>query len=175
MTSRQKIDSLMTTRHLRGGESKGDTDLPDNTRNQSAKLIRPTRGGSSEEERDSTHYVLGGEHVGIATAERLQADGHRIVVVNKSHDQDTFPGSVGDPAAIDVLSESGIEDASMVVVATRSDHRNLLIAQLVRVQFDVPRVVVFVNDPDRLPLFTAAGHEPFCVTTALAEAVSEAV
>jgi Trk K+ transport system NAD-binding subunit len=136
---------------------------------------RSTRGGSTEEARDSTHYVLGGEHVGIATAERLRANGHRVVFVDEAHDADTVPEFAGDPAAVDVLSASGVGNASTVVVATHSDSRNLLIAQLVRAQFDVPRVVVIVNDPDRRSLFAEAGHEPFCATTALAEAVGDVV
>lgn len=124
---------------------------------------------------EPVHCVLGGGHVGSAIAERLRADGHRVVVVDRSYRRGDVPGFVGDPTDLGVLAEAGIEGASTVVVAMRSDRRNLLVAQLVRSRFDVPRIIVFVNDPDRRSLFTEAGHEPFCATTALSEAVGEVV
>lgn len=122
-----------------------------------------------------THYVLGGAHVGVAIAEQLQTAGHRVVVVDESYESDDIPVITGDPSATDVLSESGVESTSTVIVATRSDRRNLLIAQLVRARFDAPRVIAFVHDPEHLPVFSDAGHESFCVTTTLSEAVSEFV
>ena len=81
----------------------------------------------------------------------------------------------GDPATIDALVDAGVATASTVIVATRSDRRNLLIAQLVRARFDVPEIITFVNDPDRVPLFAEAGHEPFCVATAIAEKFGETI
>jgi trk system potassium uptake protein TrkA len=137
--------------------------------------IRDSGDHSPDETEEITHYILGGTNVGIAIAERLHAAGHGVAIVDESHEPGDIPGVSGDPAAAEVLSESGIEAASTVVVATGLDRRNLLVAQLVRARFDVPRVVAFVNDPDRLPLFAEAGHEPFCVTTALSEAVGEAL
>jgi Trk K+ transport system NAD-binding subunit len=137
--------------------------------------LRSTADGRSDEIDDHTHYVLGGDHVGIAIAEQLQADGHHVTVVGESYEPNDIPRFAGDPSTLDVLTESGLRDASTVIVANRSDRRNLLVAQLVRTHFDVPRVVVLVNDPDRTALFAEAGHEPFCVTTILSAAVGEAV
>lgn len=138
----------------------------------------PTRTKESDpsgEVGESAHYVLGSDHIGIAIAERLQAGGHRVAVVNEAYEPEDVPGFVGDPADVDVLSDAGVGSASTVIVTTRSDRRNLLVAQLVRARFDVPRIIVFVDDPDRLPLFEEAGHEPFCATTALSEALGEVV
>jgi Trk K+ transport system NAD-binding subunit len=140
----------MTPIRARGSESFGDVEEP-------------------------VRYVLGGGHVGAAIAERLRADGHRVVIVDRSYRPGDVPGFVGDPTDLEVLSEARVGGASTVVVAMRSDRRNLLVAQLVRSRFDVPRIIVFVNDPDRCPLFTEAGHEPFCATTALSEALGEVV
>lgn len=137
--------------------------------------IRAKGADSSNEIEEATHYILGGAHIGTAIAEQLQAAGYRVAVVDDSYESSDIPGFAGDPATIDVLSQSGVETASTVVVATNSDRRNLLIAQLVRARFDVPRVIAFVHEPDRVPLFADADHEPFCVTTALGEAVGEAI
>ncbi|MFC6737438.1 NAD-binding protein, partial [Halolamina salina] len=73
------------------------------------------------------------------------------------------------------LREAGIPAASTVVVATRSDRRNLLLAQSIRVRFDTPRVIVLVNSPDRVDPFADAGHEVVCATSAVSTAVSEHV
>lgn len=135
--------------------------------------IQDKGGDSYTEAGEATHYILGGAHVGIEIAEQLQAAGHRVAVVDDSYESSDIPGFTGDPATVDVLVRSGVDSASTVVVATHSDHRNLLIAQLVRARFDVPRVIVFVHDPDRASLFADAGHEPFCVTTALGAAFGD--
>lgn len=130
---------------------------------------------SSDETRRATHYVLGGADVAIAIAEQLQAAGHRVAIVDDSYESGDIPGFTGDPAAVDVLVESGVETASTVIVVTGSDRRNFLVSQLVRSRFDVERVVAFVNAPDRIPLFADAGHDSFCVTTAIAETFGETV
>ena len=137
--------------------------------------FRAKRNDPSSETQEARHYILGGTHVSIAIAEQLQAAGYRVAIVDDSYESSDIPGFEGDPAAIDVLVESGVETASTVIVVTGSDRRNLLIAQLVRAHFDVQRVIAFVYDPDRAPLFADAGHEPFCVTTAVAETFGETI
>ena len=117
----------------------------------------------------SAHYVLGGRHLGYAVARRLRADGHAVCVVDESHDRSETPGFRGDPADIRTLEAAGVGSASTVIVATGSDSRNLLIAQLVRANFDVKNVVVLVNTPDRVEIFTEAGHHPVCATSALSD------
>lgn len=124
---------------------------------------------------NASHYILGGGPVAIAIAEELQARGHQVIVVDDSYEADDIPVFNGNPAAKEILAESGVDDASRVIVATRSDRRNLLIAQLVRAGFDVEDVVVFVHDPDRAPIFADAGHEPFCVTSALVDGFGETI
>ncbi|SFR51529.1 NAD-binding protein [Halogeometricum limi] len=136
---------------------------------------RANGGTSSHEIRAATHYVLGGAHLGTAVAERLQAAGHRVAIVDESYESSDVPGFAGDPAIPDVLAASGVADADVVVVAARSDRRSLLIAQLVRARFDVPRVVALVDKPERTSLFADAGHEPLCVTSAVSAAVGESV
>lgn len=124
---------------------------------------------------EGSHYILGGGPVAIAIAEELQAAGHSVVVVDEAYESGSIPVFSGDPAAKAVLTESGLDDRATVVVASRSDHRNLLIAQLVRTGFDVQDVVVFVHDPDRAPIFADAGHKPFCVTSAVAAGFGETI
>lgn len=135
---------------------------------------RPTRSASTDPDDRSTteYYVLGGGHVGKAVAAHLRAAGHATGFVDEAYESDDAPGRNGDPADVQTLRAAGVPDASTVVVATRSDRRNLLIAELVRAHFDVPEVRVVANVPERSDLFAASGHDPICATTALADAVA---
>jgi trk system potassium uptake protein TrkA len=120
-----------------------------------------------------THHVLGEQHLATALARRLRAAGHGVGLIADTEEPPGIPVTRGDPSDIEVLEAAGVTAASTVVVATRSDRRNLLIAQLVTTRFDPERVLVLANAPSRLEPFAAAGHEPVCATTALSAALSE--
>ena len=123
----------------------------------------------------SAYYILGGRYLGSAVARRLRADGYTVCVVDGSYDRSETPGLRGDPADIRTLEAAEVGSASTVVVATGSDSRNLLIAQLVRASFGVTNVVVLVNTPDRLEMFTEAGHDPVCATSALSDTLVDTI
>lgn len=136
--------------------------------------LKPTQilGGESPNEETGLDYcVLGGEHLGAAIARRLQADGHTVCLVDERHDPEEVPGVQGKPEDVQVLEDAGVPDASTVIVATSQDSRNLLIAQVVKVHFDVEDVLVLVNTPDQYELVAEAGHEPICATTVLSDTV----
>jgi len=125
-------------------------------------------------DRAGTAYcVLGGGDLGRSVARALHDTGHAVRLVEDSPPRSEIPVTSGDPADVELLEAAGIADASTVIVATGSDPRNLLIAQLVRARFDVPRTLVLVNSPSRLDTFQEAGHEPVCATTVLSEALIE--
>lgn len=130
----------------------------------------PKRFTGTPDERDPRYYVLGGDHLGAAVARELRATGALVTLVTEQTDLET-EAIVGNPTDLSVLAEAGLDDASRVVVATRSDRRNLLIAQLVGVRFAVENVVVLLNDPERHDPIIDAGHEVVCATTALSTAL----
>ncbi|ELZ92651.1 NAD-binding protein [Haloferax sulfurifontis] len=125
--------------------------------------------------KQSIYYVLGGRHLGSAIARHLQAAGRAVYVIDEFHERSEIDGVRGDPADVRTLEAAGVAAASTVVVATASDSRNLLIAQLVRARFDVERVVVLVNTPDRFEMFADAGHKPVCATSVLSGTLAGAV
>jgi trk system potassium uptake protein TrkA len=128
-------------------------------------LIRPTEETPSGGADGATCYVLGGGHV-AAVARRLRTDDRPVSAVSESSEPPELRCDLTD---VRVLDAAGVADASTVVVATRSDGRNLL----VRAHFDVPRVVVLVDVPERPEPLAEAGHEPVCATSALADAITE--
>jgi Trk K+ transport system NAD-binding subunit len=117
-------------------------------------------------------YVLGGGDLGVAVAHRLRAEGVPVTLVDETHDPTTGPGVRGDPSDLDLLTESGLADASAVVVATPDDRRNLLVAQLVRARFSPGDVFVLVHEPALCDVVADAGHRAICVTSALSDAVA---
>ena len=130
----------------------------------------PKRFTGKPDGNDPRYYVLGGDHLGAAVATQLRASGAIVTLVTEQTDLET-DAIVGNPADVDLLTEAGLDDASRVIVATRSDRRNLLIAQLVGVRFDVENIVVLINDPERHDPIYEAGHEVVCATTALSTAL----
>lgn len=117
------------------------------------------------------YYVLGGDDLGTSIARRLREAGHSVTLVDETQDSTEVPGLRGSPRDVQILEEAGVSERSTVIAATSRDRRNLLIAQLVRVHFDVDETFVLVNTPDRYDVVAEAGHEPICVTTVLSDAV----
>jgi Trk K+ transport system NAD-binding subunit len=125
----------------------------------------PASGESSDDVAKTEYCVFGGE-VGAQVARRLRADGYAVSRVGERS------GALAD---VRTLKDAEVFDGSTVIVATRRDSRNLLVAQLVRTHFDVSEIVVLANARDRLDAFTEAGHEPICATTALSDALIEEI
>jgi trk system potassium uptake protein TrkA len=127
--------------------------------------------GAADEQYD--YYVLGGGHVGALLARGLRDAGNAVRLVDERHEVDDVSTVRGDPGTLATLAAADIHPDATVVVATRDDGRNLRLAQLVRTQFDVERVRVLANAPDRYDAFADAGHEPVCATTALSDALAD--
>lgn len=139
------------------------------------KSLRYTPDETVTREGESNYVVLGGGPIGSSVARRLHADNYTVHLVDESKESTDIPGFRGDPANVRDLEEADLSGVSTVIVSTQSDRRNLLIAQLVRANFDVARIVVLTNDPERQELFEAAGHEPVCATTAITSAIAESI
>ena len=125
---------------------------------------------------DPDIYVLGGAgSLGVAVARRLQDDGHDVTLVDDADAPPDVPTHQADPTDVNALKNVGLDSASTVVVASSSDSLNLLVAQLVRVRFDVDRILVLTHEPDRIDVVSDAGHEPVCATTTLSNALVEVI
>jgi Trk K+ transport system NAD-binding subunit len=139
------------------------------------ELTRSTTDDRPGESVAASHYVLGGGEVGVSIARELRDRDRTVVLVDESADLPEVPTLRASPTDVGALAEAGVTDSSTVIVATRSDSRNLLIAQLVRAHFSVSRTVVVTNTSSRRDAFHAAGHDPVCVGTILADEIVERV
>ena len=74
------------------------------------------------------------------------------------------PLPVGVSIDQDVLRHAGIEGCDVVIAVTRDDNTNLMVAQLARDIFGVPKVISRVSDPRREEVFSSFGLSTICPT-----------
>lgn len=108
--------------------------------------------------------VAGGGKVGSYLAAMLLAGGHDVHVIEQSGEaaarlQKDLPanavlwGSASDP---NILETAGIRTANVVAAVTGADEVNLVVTNLARFEFNVPRTIARVNNPKNAWLFTPA-------------------
>lgn len=125
--------------------------------------------------------VAGGERVGELLTEQLDSRGETVVFLDEeSASVERALDSGLTAERIDLTDRRAFEDAGVdsvttVFVASGSDSRNLLIAQLLAVRFDIDRIIVRVNDPHNHSVFEDIGIEVVSATNVLAAALAETV
>ena len=115
--------------------------------------------------------IMGCGRVGARVANLLEADGHRVTVL------DTNPGAfgrlgpdfrgttvVGNGIDSDVLRRVGIEQADAFAACTQGDNRNIMASQIAKEIFKVPRVVTRIYDPIRQETFSTLGLDTISPT-----------
>jgi trk system potassium uptake protein TrkA len=83
--------------------------------------------------------------------------------------------TVGTALEVDALREAGIERAEVVVCSTDGDNTNIIVAQIARRRFQVPKVVVRVHDPYRADWYHEQGLHTVSPTQVAIDLLSEAV
>ena len=108
--------------------------------------------------------VAGGGKIGYYLARSLLNDGHEVLIIERDRVRaDSIAedlGSVvlrGDACEASVLAEAGASRADVVVAATGDDEDNLVICQMAKHHFDVPRTIARVNNPKNEALFRHLG------------------
>jgi trk system potassium uptake protein TrkA len=133
--------------------------------------------------------IVGCGRVGSAIAKRMIRQGHEVSVLDESpeahalleHDMDqTWEDAggrftVGTALEVEALTAGGIEQADVVVCSTNGDNTNIVVAQLAKKRFQVPKVVVRVLDPYRAEWYHQQGLHTVCPTQLAIDMLSEAV
>jgi trk system potassium uptake protein TrkA len=109
--------------------------------------------------------IAGGGKVGYYLAKELLEDGHEILVIEKDAKTawqigtELGDGSVmrgmADEAA--TMEKAGANRADLIIAVTGDDEDNLVISQVARLRFNVPRVIARVNNPKNEDLFRRLG------------------
>ncbi len=121
-------------------------------------------------------YVLiaGGGKVGANLARLLLRAGHEVTLIEQRADrfaalEEEFEHVVqrGDATELFILERAGIKrPPDLVIAATGDDEDNLIICQVAKEKYRVPKVIARVNDPRNQAHFDLLGISPtVCATS----------
>jgi trk system potassium uptake protein TrkA len=109
--------------------------------------------------------IIGGGKVGFHLARHLIERDYEVTLVEKDPNRAIWIeqqlGSVsvmvGDGDEMAFLATTGIERANVLVAATGDDEDNLVVCQLAKSRFKVPRAIARVNTPSNVHVFSQLG------------------
>jgi len=108
--------------------------------------------------------VVGGGKVGFHLTRALMAEGQEVLVIEKRGEKVDRITSVlgatalqGDGSEVATLESAGVERADVVAAVTGHDEDNLIIAQVAKKRFNVPRTVARINNPRNEYIFSQLG------------------
>lgn len=115
--------------------------------------------------------IIGCGKVGAKFAQVLSEEGNEVVIV--SNDSKAFKNLAPDfdgvtltgvPIDQDVLKMAGIESADVLVAVTEDDNVNIMVSQVAKEIFKVPKVIARIYNPAREHVFHEFGLETICPT-----------
>jgi trk system potassium uptake protein TrkA len=123
--------------------------------------------------------VVGGGKVGVNVTRTLLGDRHEVVLVEQDRDRHELLDEelehraiLGDGTETFVLEQAGIKRPPDIVVAvTGDDEDNLVVSQLAREAYGVPKVIARVNDPRNQAHFDLLGISPTVSATSMVMAL----
>lgn len=108
--------------------------------------------------------IVGGGKIGYYLSKELMNQDYEVLLLEKDRRRLAFLQSelgevafYGDGAEIRYMESAGFSRADIVVAVTGDDEDNLVICQMAKKHFNVPRVLARVNDPGNQPLFQKLG------------------
>jgi trk system potassium uptake protein TrkA len=121
--------------------------------------------------------IVGCGRLGASLANQLSSLGSDVVIIDDDERafrylSTEFSGFqiVGNAAELAVLRQAKIEKADCLLAITRHDNVNLMVAQVAKTVFRVPKVVARVYDPNRERVYGQFGIDTICPTRLTAEA-----
>ena len=108
--------------------------------------------------------IIGGGKVGYYLVKTLQERKHRVSLVEKDPvrgrkiaEELGIPVFCGDGSNIEVLTGAEVDRAQVMAIVTGKDEDNLITAQVVQENFQIPRIIVRVNNPKNEGIFHHLG------------------
>ena len=124
--------------------------------------------------------VVGGGKVGFYLTKELLAEGHELVLMEKdARAAERIRDELGavvvnrDGCEGTHLAEAGANRAAIVAAVTGDDEDNLVVCQMAKHHFDVPRTIARVNNPHNEELFRHLGVDEIISPTRMALAAIE--
>ncbi len=108
--------------------------------------------------------IAGGGKVGHYLTRALIDANHEVLLIDKDRARVDYLSedlgesvAYGDACEVRIMRESGMERADMVVAVTGDDEDNLVICQLAKSLFQVPKAISKVNNPENDAIFKSLG------------------
>jgi len=108
--------------------------------------------------------IVGGGKVGSNLTSTLMKMGHEVTLIEGDRNrysllEEKFEHVVrpGDATELFVLERAGVERADLVVAVTGDDEDNIIVCQVAKEKYGVPKVIARVNDPRNHPHFDMVG------------------
>jgi trk system potassium uptake protein TrkA len=133
--------------------------------------------------------IVGAGRVGSSLARAMLREGHEVSCLDEdpeSHarlevglerpwEDEGGQFTVGTGLEIDAMIAAGIERADVFVAATDGDNTNIIIAQIAKRRFSVPKVIARVLDPYRAEWYEQQGLHTICPTRVAIDQLTEEV
>jgi trk system potassium uptake protein TrkA len=124
--------------------------------------------------------IAGGGEVGLSLTRLLQEEGHEAVLVEKDparyaklSEELGETAIFGDAAELSTLMDMGANRADVLVAVTGTDQDNLVICQLAKLIYLIPRTIAKVNDPKNEELFSSLGVDSTVSSTGIIASLIE--
>ena len=133
--------------------------------------------------------IVGAGRVGSSLARRMLAEGHEVSCLDEdpeSHARleigldkpwEDLGGhfTVGTALEVEALTAAGIERADVFVASTDGDNTNIVIAQMAKRRFGVPKVIARILDPYRAKWYADQGLDTICPTRVAIEMLEQEI
>ncbi|MDR2664795.1 MAG: TrkA family potassium uptake protein [Oscillospiraceae bacterium] len=124
----------------------------------------PAKGRNAARPVKAFTVVVGCGRLGAHIASSLSESGEGVVIIDVSREAflklpPSFDGMTmtGDAAELSILEEADLASASALIAVTERDNTNIMIAQIARELYKVPRVIARLYDPDRQCVYQEFG------------------
>lgn len=126
--------------------------------------------------------IVGCGRLGASLASTMSDHGHDVAVMDKRSDSferldDSFTGLTfkGVPIDNDDLEAAGIESCDVVCAVTNDDNENIMVAQIAKEIYKVPKVLTRIEDPEKEMVFQQYGLNSVCSTLLTLDAAVSAI
>jgi trk system potassium uptake protein TrkA len=116
--------------------------------------------------------IVGCGRLGSHLANQLSRAGHSVVTIDNNESafealSAEYSGSrlEGDVTEFAVLKQAKMDKADVVIAATSEDNINLMVAQVAKKIFRVPRVMARLFEPRREEIYRTLGIDTICPTS----------
>ncbi len=124
--------------------------------------------------------VVGAGKMGLSLTRLLISEGHEVLLVEKEKErynelyQELGENiSMGDAAESDVLKNIGTNRANVVVAVTGDDETNLVICQMAKIMYMIPRTIARISNPKNEDIFSTLGVDNVVNTTKIVNSIIE--